>query len=689
MKKKLPLLLMLITVIGYGQDAKFDKAGKVNQLNILNGEIKTINSAELLKYDLAERKKARGLLNDKTKKALKNLSVNDGKFFKWLWNGTTTYSDVVIELNQLSTLLENESNPGFEFKVFDHISDSLKVTLLSSSKVPAYYIKGNQLVKRDLFNVFISDYYLHQWKNADDKVKEYDLGKWVADVNYLSKKSDEANALLKQIYDQHDDNGALIPDPSLIKKAIGFTDALNQHDANFNRIKDLLKKDWFKKFVWLREGQLSLNPLDFTTEDFINNNPQYDKEKAKIFERYIDSVLNKYILYDTIGKMDNFLKILKAKGTGKDMLSLEGRQKALDANAANLSKALTTERLLNQIKFPSSEDFSDSVKNNEKKWVDYYTFSFSPDDDFNSTLNYKKYLTSPVHAGDDKTLLVVNISDGYSVNLKSSVKAISDSSDFQKGLNQVVGLAAQLGTYSSKLPAVGLITSTLSTVMEATHTARTTDMESITWHAPIGVELLYNHLVKSTINKKDLIFEDCIAKLGITRVELFSQSRAQKFKECYNAEIVLFNNSLRDLRDDSLHLSFMFSAFAKSSLPPQDLKPTTNDKPLFTSKVINTKPSDDPVKMSVQLLGVKKAADTVKTADFAYNVGKTYRFQLGAGLAYTFSNFNQTSVSSSGGQLQVTNTSQNYRLLVGVNVFPFGRGLFLQDNRFAGRLEDR
>ena len=87
-----------------------------------------------------------------------------------------------------------------------------------------------------------------------------------------------------------------------------FSTALNIPDPTYKQIKDFLNNDWFKQFIWMQKGLIRLNPLDFTTEEFLSKNPAVDDSKAKKYNEYIDAVIEKYIKFDTTGKIDAFKK---------------------------------------------------------------------------------------------------------------------------------------------------------------------------------------------------------------------------------------------------------------------------------------------------------------------------------------------------------------------------------------------
>jgi hypothetical protein len=659
--------------------------GKLTSLDVKGGRISYKMSKALIKEDSAQRKAARDLLAKKTASAIQNLTKAKG-FYIWLWDTEANYNNIVADLNDLSAVLNNDKIDTERFPVFNGIDIALKKTLLTENKDSAFHWDKTRLWKKDFFNSFILKYYQTQIGAANDVIKNYDVKTWIANGNFLFKKTQEANDILERAYQSKIRTGKY--DQMFVREALEFTKGLNA-DPQFKRITTFVKDDWFKKFIWLREGQLSLNPLDFTTEGFIKNNPKYDadKEKIQLFNKYVDKVIKRYIDSDTTVHVDQFIKLLKLKGSGADMLSLADRQQAMSDNANNLNKLLTVDKLLNDITLPEKED-GDHLEGST--W--YCTKSFSPNDKFTQSKDCKHYLSAPIRAGDNKKLLIVNIPQGYAVNLKSSSKAIPDSSDFQLGLNQVMSFASIIAGFALKIPALSLATGVLpNNIPTTTRKIAQSNQHDADFHSRNHwtEHNLYTHIKGLIPEPNEGILRQCFE--GINELETYRGTPAQRkliniVLERYDEKVAI--NTISSLRADSLHLAFFNSTITNSSLPPQELKEHKNDQAAYTSKIITTKSSDDPVNMEEKIIGIKKK-DTVVTADFSYTIGKTYRFQLSAGLAYTFADFTQTIATQNGGKISITNSSQQYRLLVGLNVYPLGRGLFLQDNRFGGKFSER
>lgn len=493
----------------------------------------------------------------------------------------------------------------------------------------------------------------------------------------------------------------------------------------------------------MQAGQPRLNPLNFTTEKFLLQHAQYDVTKAKIYEEYIDSVIKKYMLYDTTGKLDQFKKILSEKGKGKDQFSLKERLDAIEANDKETKKLLTTELVLNEIKIPElKEDYflvnrkgtiketrkvrrlfskeQKEITRKKRKKEFFYNYSFTEKDKFSAD-NIKKYLTDPARAGEIKTVAIHNIPAGSDASLKVKSTAITDRSAFQETTDTILGLAVKLAELGVKLSPYGNILPTdfiktsnatidwpagapsqavveyflfgepaedTSVILPAISLEKT--IESL-----LIVENIFDREVFATATSAAFLTDKSLTDFPLATTNFNKNLPAHKvfideFIAAYKEELKVQQAKYFDiLRTDSLHLSFMYPAFANSSLPPGELETDTKDETAkYYSKILTTDASEEPVKNELQIIGLKGKDSTHTVAKFSYKVGKNYRFQFGAGIAYTLRDFIQSKAKEENGNVVIENNAQHYRLVVGVHVH-FGKGLFLQDNRFMGRFKER
>jgi hypothetical protein len=135
-------------------------------------------------------------------------------------------------------------------------------------------------------------------------------------------------------------------------------------------------------------------------------------------------------------------------------------------------------------------------------------------------------------------------------------------------------------------------------------------------------------------------------------------------------------------------LPYLIDVFGEATLPAKLLEGITDNKPVYTTTILDTKLTDTPSKNRYTIFSVNLNKDTTMIADFTYKVGKLYRYQISAGLTYTVPTFIQSKVVESNGQITITNTSQQYRLTAGLNIY-LGKGLFLLDDKLSLRPRKR
>ncbi len=436
---------------------------------------------------------------------------------------------------------------------------------------------------------------------------------------YLTVQYGVADSLLKQY--RKNTNG---------KFDLGFYNALDSFHVRLNRndtfltLKYYLTLPWFKEWFWYRGGDLKLNPLDFTSDNVIKNNPKSDLKKAGIYNRYIDSLIERYIQYDTVQKIAEFKTILKEKDNGNDVFSLPDLSDSLNKiNDSMKNSLLITDITLNKVSIPTQGRF--------------YNFSAVTDITFPNNIkhikneygyvkNNDKYLKMAVRTDETKVIIIHNIKGTIKVGITESNTPIIDRSSFQSGTDTVISQLGQLAAIVAK-------------------------------------------------------FTPYASWLNLIAVP--SQQYASPTRE-YNKK-VLVAKTADSVFDDSI----LLSNFINSSSPATEpLQGKTDNNPMYSSKIVETQTSDDPVKKNVGVFYYASVTDTTWIKKFSYKIGKNYRFQLGSGIAYTLNPYNQSVVSPNNGQITITNNIQQYRFIVSLHTYLI-KGLFLQDDRVLGRFSER
>ncbi len=171
----------------------------------------------------------------------------------------------------------------------------------------------------------------------------------------------------------------------------------------FQEMKRLLADHWFRKWFWLSGGRIRFNPLDFTTEEYFKAAIEPDNSKSETFEKYIDKIIDKYLLYDTTGKVDDFKKILALKGSGNTLYpGIEKLDKQLQKNKEAMNALLVTKRLLNKVQIHPTQPY----------------YQYSAEKGFSTNINSQAFIIAPVRKDGVKKLIVHNVAKGYTAEKK-------------------------------------------------------------------------------------------------------------------------------------------------------------------------------------------------------------------------------------------------------------------------------
>lgn len=725
------LLVILMPGFIVAQEVKFESNGRISKIDIkqekdkkkiifgieipkgeLKNKIPLFDVTGLSSADQKEKAKIREILLEKIDEAITRLeNPNDNLkiVLQEVWTGANkTLADCTNELKLIKGYIQanNKTNgAGLTLQIFQPLITPLDNYLFTASakiyesepNVAANESNTLKLWKIDAFNKFIIDYYTATYTDAD--IKGFSVSKLVAYSQYLSKQYNDAIALCRKIYEA---NG--IVTVTDYGKIVAFLNQLSTAGNTYANAKALLNKDWFKQWIWFKGGDIKLNPLDFSTDEFLKKYPKYDVVKGKIFDEYIDSVLKKFAANDTFGKVEQFKKILALKGTGNETFESAERLKKIEEFNKARSGLLTTKYLLNEITVPEKGEF----------------YSYSAKGKIDAIDNKKEYLTSPIRTDETKTLAIHNVQKGLKADISITSTPIKDQSAFQEQVDTLAGLIGKVAGYATSLSGFGGILSLLTTnaklpndiidivkqnvgitVVQSTvpGTARgsfrrietkyfsfTKYLEKYLRDKDIFIQKTFDIIIalpKFSGDNNERVGDNEMPSAAFQmKMDDFIAEYLKKYKTDQTATI-------SQLSKDSSILSQLYPVFANSTLPPKKLEEEKDEVPAYSSVIVDTKTSDDAVKKDINVFAFKaKEADTTKIDKFSYKVGKNHRFQFSAGLAYTFSNFVQSIAKEENGTILITNTAQQYRLSVGVHIH-WGRGLFLQDNRFLGNFWER
>lgn len=697
------LAILLLANVAIAQ-TKFAQDGKLLELNYNNNKLKKEN-IDLQKLDTVVKKDAREILQKKVKETINNLNnTTTGlhKFYDWLWGKEHT-DKIIKELNIISESLGNTSNSSTNIILLKQFNNSIEKKLYNKSD-NAYNVDIDKdaltlsLKLNDPFNNFLIHFYNNIYDSTAAEITAMNLATWYKYNDSLSTKKLLVDSLLNAVY-----NSSNTMDIALFQKIRATNRELQHNNSFYTKSKLLLNNAWFKNWIWMHNGLPRLNPLDFTTDDFLAKHPEYNIEKSKIYEEYIDTAIKRFIRLDTAARIDQFKKILAEKGTSKDLFKLTKRQDAIDKNNNKMMELLISSKILNQVAIPKTTN-------------PFYNYSFFPNDNFKAIPNCVEYPTTAIRTTETKTFVIHNIKQGQDAFLKVKTTLIADRSAFQEGLDTLASFAGQIASLVIKLSPYSLLTpggfiktdkphidangKAYDAKIEHKQGDRSNNESNTMMKSEEVIYYLKDYLMDSTSDYDQETFDsmtkgkfkDSLVKYRSNKNSLNEIQANEYFNKANDLYYYILDSSknafFTSLRQDSLNLSFMQAAFFNSSLPPAKLKAKADNTAAYYSKILNTEPVDQSVKNDVTILGFKSKTDSITVAKFSYKVGKTYRFQLGAGIAYTFGNFIQTNATDENGKIIIKNTSQYYRLIAGLHIH-FGDGLFLQDNRFLGRFKER
>lgn len=688
----IPILICLLCIKSFGQTTIFNADGKLIKLEHGTPDIKSENAA-LAELNNMARKDARELLQKKilqTLSAISKPNSSSNRFYNNIWPGEIT--DIINDLTYIKDLL-SETNDSDFLRKYD-ISRILKLKTTAKCiaqnvyGIDAYTIdrtKKNKVVltQKNLLNSFLVELYNQTLPDLD---ADLSISNYFDVCKIITNKKNIVDSILKQYKNE-------------LRKGTEYNLYCNIQDyqKEFNNFKEnsavskILKSNWGKEWFWLRGGESKLNPLDFTTDTYVKNIPEFDIVNAALFNQYIDTLIARHIRSDSVQKIDEFNKLLSLRNNGKDVYSFKGRIDSLLArNEASRNVLLNTSTDLNVIEIPQNDSF--------------YAFSVDLGIKFN---NSEKNMKAPLHTSETKTIAVYNIGADVKVNIIETDKSIIDRSTFQEFSDTTFSYLGQIGKIVLSLnPYIGMLSnlSVAGPVNSVISANKVTESNPSSRGGTLGYfkitifgkskKIADDDNACNKIKKyiKDELTNHCAFDQTIfdeVYVSFCENISEKKIITCFNKYYSIYNNKLLDqLITDSLLTANFVNFYINSTIPQTStLEPQKAPTVRYSSKILYTKSSDDPVKKEVSIYGLKNK-DTVWIEKFSYKVGRNYRFQLSAGVAYTFGNYSQSKADIVNGKISISNNVQQYRFIAGIHVYPF-KGLYLQDNRFFGKPAER
>lgn len=430
-----------------------------------------------------------------------------------------------------------------------------------------------------------------------------------------------------------------------------FNTLFTDPSSDIGKVKTVLNSNWVASWLWLKKGKMSLNPYDLATSDFYIAHPEYDVNKAEIYNQFIKKSITKITDSARFKDLDDLKKALNELEKGKEIF-LDSRNKEAQADYEKQLKTLTTTSVVltvlnKSLLSPTSKTY-------------YLDVDSDPDTDVG-------FLKDPARVDEDKArkILVYNaiVDDKFNVVQKST--AIEDKSRFQVGLDSVVGRVSQLaGLIATFTPFNSLLSPFRLQNNGTIKTTAGNNAFTARDRAKTAVDTLNNYYVAAAITNKN-ITNNLMAREEIKKI------KAATVK------------SMEEHVFDSKNLMEIFFTFA--TIPTGTLSGQSDTAPSYTSVPLSIKIPDKVTSNQVEITRINAKKDTTTLREFDYRAGKLHRFQVSAGLLYTaFSNqaqFRQTTVVENEGRIEVKNETQPFTFFVALHTYPFKKGLFIQDDK--------
>jgi hypothetical protein len=543
-------------------------------------------------------------------------------------------------------------------------------TALKSS-TPTYTLnaKKDQVFSVKYYNFCLLNFYESMYKASpfkhDDVKKLADYNLFLNNYHHRFKRTlDSINAT------------AYSPDVALKLKT------LNENITIKDTIKDLKSKlntPWIKSWLWIREGSIMINPLNFSSKEFIESRMEFDNTKATKYNKFIDDGLTKIVPDGSITKVEDYKKMLNELNKGKDIFAFTELNKELvKKNEDALKEIVTTTVTLCQL--PPEKSAS------ETNYTDTFGLNYI-NRKFSAKVSGSK-AEHPLTTEENKNIYVYNIPPDVSVVLKEKDKQILDQSGFQAFLGDVTQnlgqLAIMIGSLSAFQSFFDPVIKPPSVTLPASNPSVTATYNTMT-HALVGTKSANQNAIEKYKHFEKIKVYMVLS--GETNYDQLHEKFIAKKEPVDTAIKVLMSDIKKTFELNVYYLNELKTVFLNATPPPDPttLKQKQNDTMALRTKLLSTNTNEDAVLKTVDIKAVKRGTkDTVLLKNFRYKIGKRYPFALSAGFVYnvvfTDEGVTQTSVTENAGQIEIKNTRQPYRFVAGIHIYPFNKGLFLLDD---------
>lgn len=700
MTKLLLLAACLFCFFAQAQKLKFDDKGNVVQLpkdyNIDSG--RNVNLDNFKALTKVEVEKAKKIIAEQIGNAVELLAdsmTGANKFYSLIW---TDLPDFQKELQAFKDYVDNGTPPNPPLRILKTLKDEYDLDLALLTNMyhanaepgPVAFTPYEIRLKRtNPYKKFQTDLYQKSYNDAGNA-----LIKTLRPLG-LAMKQNQCQAIQDSI-------------DRLLKKANKSIDAdmlmqLRSYDtvvgrlANYSGMLAFFQINWFKQWFGLSGGNLKLNPLKFTNDAYLVTSTKTDTSKVKLYEAYIDSIVRRRIRKDTSSHLREVDSLLTSMGTGKKHFTSSDAEELKQENQDAMNDLLSQTETINAIRIPIGGD------GKPLKHIALTTERQISDP------NQKIKATEAVYVDSIKLVVLHNVPKDYILYLKETDKKLELQPAFSDILDTAINYKKLIATVTTVAnPLLASLNAVVPTVYPKIRfqPAGTTsqyymlDTRQPTRPRPRGVMLMYTNETFKEITEKairqtktfDQTTYDAVLALpayapiankkmivleGTNRRNLYD-----KFIEDYKKAFKLAAEAaLQNLSDDSLVYDH-FSAILESPLPPKLPAIKENKEAAYSSQFDFTHSAIEPEEKNVQVM-MYKGKDSTTVTNFSYKIDKGRRVQLSAGIVYTIAGLDQTKVDGSNGEIKISNNSQKFRMLAGVNVY-FKKGLFVENKSLIG-----
>jgi hypothetical protein len=567
---------------------------------------------------------------------------------------------------------------------FDKSQNAFYAKALSLKSGNGYYLTAkNEIGLGKHYNIALLEFYQEKYKDAPFKSDDLKLIlEYKAFTNaYYNRLKAVLDSIQKLNYTS---------DGALLFKTLN---ANFNSDATLSAIKVKLNTEWVKSWLWLREGSLVINPLDFSSKEFIESRLQFDSIKAEKYNKYISAALVEMEKKPTEAERLRYKELLNELNKGKDVFALAELNRDLVKNNEKALLALvTTTAILNNL--PPAVAKSKAIAD---------TFGLNYSSGKLVAQARKSKIDLPATTSEQRNVYVYNIPPNVNVILKEENKAITDQSGFQAFLNDVGQNLGQLAVTIGSLSPFSTLFETISAPLkmalptESSSRLRLTESLNSIAFSFDGSDRdpkSQKQIKIAELKKKHPAIAEYIKLTDENDIDVLYHLFVERSVNPVDTVRILMTRHKEKFELHVYYLRELKTIFLNAT-PPADpgmLKQRSVDSLALRTKLLSTNTSEDAIQKTAKIHAVKKTGtknDTTLLKDFKYKVGKRYPFTLSAGFIFNIPRGNadteisQTTVTNPAtGQIEVKNFNQPYRFVAGFNIYPFKKGLFLQDDGF-------